>query len=561
MYRSKGRFASVGRSGQRGNRGRGAWLAVVPVLAIALAACGDDTTALPLLPANGPRPEVLPIRRLTNAEYTASVTDLFPGIKLPDLTFVPDTKILGFSNLSSAQTSSLVRMEQYETAGQAIAAAVVANPATLTGCDAAVAGESACAEPYLRQLARRAYRRPLTTAEATALQQLFAADSGTVDYPTRLSLAIEGILLSPKFLFRPEVGTDGEVPAHGLRPLTGHELATRLSYLINGSIPDAPLMAAADSGALGTAAELRAQAKRLLALPASQARLVNFHELWLGIDSINALTKNTTEFPKFTPAISYLMGQETRKFLQSVLFDAQGTLADLFTSNVSFVDTNLAAFYGVAAPATDWAPVMLDPAKRRGLLTQGSLLATMAKEDRTDPVRRGKFVLERLLCRTVIPPPPQLVALFKPLDLSKTARDQFTEHRTSAACAGCHKSLDPLGLPFEHYDAVGAWRDDDRGMTIDATGSIDRQDGKGNVVETIPFDGVPELAEKLVTLPDAQTCYLSQWFRFAEGRLNGDADKPYLDWLAKKFQPDTKVVDMVVEMVQSDNFRYLRIAP
>jgi hypothetical protein len=413
----------------------------------------------------------------------------------------------------------------------------------------------------LRDLARRAYRRPLTTAEAAALKQLFAADSGAVDYPTRLALAIEGILLSPKFLFRPEVGTDGEVPAHGLRPLTGYELATRLSYLINGSIPDATLMAAADSGALATVAELRAQAKRLLTLPASQARLVNFHELWLGIDSINALTKNSAEFPKFTPAISYLMGQETRKFLQNVIFDTEGTVADMFTSNVSFVDSTLAAFYGLASPATDWAPVVLDPAKRRGLLTQGSLLATMAKEDRTDPVRRGKFVLERLLCRTVIPPPPALVALFKPLDLSKTARDQFTEHRTSAACAGCHKSLDPLGLPFEHYDAVGAWRDDDRGMTIDATGSIDRQDDNGKVVESIPFDGVPQLSEKLVTLPDAQSCYVSQWFRFAEGRLNGDADKAYLDWLAKKFQPDTKVIDMVVEMVQSDNFRYLRIAP
>src|SRR5262249_46379433 len=131
---------------------------------------------------------------------------------------------------------------------QAIAGAATADPTTLTGCDVATASETTCADGYLRDLARRAYRRPLTDGEVTALQQLFAANTGVVDYQSRLALAIQGVLLSPKFLFRPEVGTTGEVPAHGLRPLTSHEIATRLSYLINGSIPDATLTAAADAG-------------------------------------------------------------------------------------------------------------------------------------------------------------------------------------------------------------------------------------------------------------------------------------------------------------------------
>lgn len=572
MHRSEARFASVwtigaGRSGgaagrksgtSRGSRTLGA---VSLLVALGLAGCGDNGQPAPLLGANGPAPQVVPLRRLTNAEYTASVADLFPGFTLPELTFVPDNKILGFSNLSSSQTSSLVRMEQYETAARTIADAVTADPAKLTGCDVATDGEATCAAPYLRQLAKRAYRRPLTDAEGAALERLLATDAGEVSYPERLSLAIQGVLLSPKFLFRPELGDAGEVPARGLLPLTAHELATRLSYLINGSIPDAALMASADSGALRTPDELRSQARRLLALPTSQSRLVTFHEQWLGVDSINALTKNSTEFPRFTPATAFLMGQETRKFLQEVLFSQQGTLADLLTSNVSFIDSNLATFYGVPAPATDWSPVMLNPAQRLGLLTQGSLLATMAKEDRTDPVRRGKFVLERLLCRTVVSPPPAIVAMFKPLDLSKTAREQFDEHAISPACAGCHKSLDPLGLPFEHYDASGAWRDDDRGMTIDATGSVERQDGGGNVVATLTFDGVPDMARKLADLPDARSCYLSQWVRFAQGRLNGDVDAPYIDWLSARFKSDTSVVDMLVDMVQSDNFRYLRMAP
>ncbi len=535
-------------------------------LVLGTAACGVSkipTEPVPV-PVDDPPPQVVPIRRLTNAEYLASVTDLFAGTTLPDLTFVPDNKILGFLNLSSSQTSSLVRMEQYESAGQAIARVVAADPTALTGCDAATSSELACAEPYLHALGKRAYRRPLSATEKQALTALLMRNEGTVDYPTRLGLAIQGVLLSPKFLFRAEFGdsTAADTGTAGVKPLTPWELATRLSFLINGSLPDAELAAAADTGLLSTPAEVRAQADRLLALPRSQAHLVDFHQMWLGIESINALSKSQTDFPTFTPELTFYMGQETRRFLQNVLFTQAGSFADLFTGGYTFANAQLAAFYGVPAPATDWDRVELDPTRRSGLLTQASLLATMAKEDRTDPVRRGKFVLERLLCRNVIPPPPAAVAQFKPLDLSKTARQQFESHnQISPACGACHKTLDPLGLPFEHYDASGQWRDDDRGMTIDVTGKVDRIGPDGKVAESIPFDGIPGLASVLVDLPDSRTCYVAQWFRFASGRLNNDSDKNFLDWLSAKFTRDTKIVDMVAELVQSNSFRNVRSAP
>jgi hypothetical protein len=142
--------------------------------------------------------------------------------------------------------------------------------------------------------------------------------------------------------------------------------------------------------------------------------------------------------------------------------------------------------------------------------------------------------------------------MFKPLDLSQTARVQFTEHRTNEVCASCHNTIDPLGLPFEHYDGVGQWRDTDRGMEIDATGSITTNDGAEH-----PFDGVPAMARLLADMPDARACYAAEWMRFAEGKLNADSDKVYIDWLMTRFSRNTRIVDLVAAIVGSDTFRYL----
>jgi hypothetical protein len=498
---------------------------------------------------SGPAPTPVPIRRLTNAEYTASVADLFPGYTMPEMNFVPDPKVLGFTNLSSSQTGSLVHMEQYESVAQAIAQTVAADPTTLTGCDAAAQGEAACAGTYLSDLGKRAYRRPLTGAEQDALMALLANNAGAVDYPTRLTLVVQAMLLSPKFLFRPEVGDVSRTGAQGV-PLTSWELAARLSYFLTGSIPDPELAAAADSGALSSPDELVTQARRLMTSTRSQTQLVQFHMQWLGTDTVSALAKDMNAFPDFNPLLAYYMGKETDTFLRKSLFENGGTYAELLLADFTYANGPLAQFYGVPGPdptdTTTWAKVPLDPNKNVGLLTQASLTATMAKEDRTDPIRRGKFILNQILCRSITPPPPEIVAMFQPLDLSKTARDQLSEHRTNSVCASCHQILDPLGLPFEHYDGMGRWRDDDRGMTIDASGQIDDK----------TFDGIPQMAQVLADMPEARACYITQWMRFSQGKLNGDPDQPYIDWLMTKFGRNTRVVDLVAAMVASDSFRY-----
>jgi len=533
-------------------------VALALLAALALPACSNGNAP----PAVGPAPQAVPIRRLTTEEYVASVTDLFPGYTLPAPSFVSDTKILGFTNLSSSQTSSLVLTEQYQAAAEAVARFVAADPTALTGCDVNVDGETACAQPYLYDLARRAYRHPLNDSEKQSLWGLFTGPTATSDYPTRLWMTIEGVLLSPKLIFRPEFGDQTRAAPQGL-PLTSWEVATRLSYFLRGSLPDAELRAAADSGALSQADEVVRQTQRLLAMPDVQEHLVGFQEQWLGIDTISALTKDPTVYPNFSPLLAYYMGQETHHFLHNILFERQGSIADLFTAPFSYGNQTLADFYGVTAPANDWDQMDMNPVQRLGILTQGSLLATMAKDGNTDPVRRGKFILQQILCRNIAAPSAAIVAMFQPLDLSLTMRDQFTQHRVNTVCNTCHQFLDPLGLPFEHYDGEGKWRDTDRGMTLDVTGDIVDQNGN-----QINFDGVPQLAQQLIQMPEARSCYATQWFRFTTGRLevtddpstNPLSDIPYLTYLSSGFNSDTKIVDLVTTLVGSDSFRYLKPA-
>ena len=496
---------------------------------------------------NGPPPTVVPIRRLTNAEYMASVADLFPGYELPEMHFVPDAKVLGFINLSSSQTGSLVRMEQYESTAFDIAQKVSADPTELTGCDAAAQDEPSCVGPWLADFGKRAYRRPLTGAETDGLLALLATDAEAVPYPTRLAKVVQAMLLSPKFLFRPEIGEPSQQVAQGI-PLTSWEMATRLSYFLTGSIPDAELAGAADAGTLLKSDELVKQTNRLLKSPRAQTQLVKFHLMWLGTDTTAALAKNENAFPEFNPLLAYYFAKETDQFLRKTLFERRGTFAELLLSEHTYVNGPLAEFYGVPGPddPAEWIRTPLDTSKRVGLLTQGSVLATMAKEDRTDPIRRGKFVLNQFLCRSVNPPSPEIVAMFKPLDLSKTAREQLTEHRENPVCNSCHQSLDPLGLPFEHYDGIGRWRDNDRGLAIDASGEID-----GNT-----FSGVPEMARLIADMPSARACYVAEWLRFSEGKLNSDADQAYIDWLMSRFSRNTAITDLVTAMVASDTFRY-----
>jgi Protein of unknown function (DUF1588)/Protein of unknown function (DUF1585) len=202
-----------------------------------------------------------------------------------------------------------------------------------------------------------------------------------------------------------------------------------------------------------------------------------------------------------------------------------------------------------------------------GLLTQPSLLATLTKDSATQDlgtaIRRGKFVLQQILCRTVLPPTQAIMAMFQPLNLNVTTRAQAATHETNAICAACHTAIDPLGLPFEKYDLIGQWRDTDNKpglppMPIDVSGQLANADGSNPV----SFNGVPELAGLVAQRAETRACYLQQWYQFSTGKIvDPTVDQPIINWLSQNFTPTQKLVDLVVNIVASDSFRQLKVDP
>jgi hypothetical protein len=236
------------------------------------------------------------------------------------------------------------------------------------------------------------------------------------------------------------------------------------------------------------------------------------------------------------------------------VFDGSGDLATLLSAPFTYGDPTLAGFYGGRAGPSEngVARIDLPPGQRAGLLTQGSFLATHAKEIQTDPVARGKFIRERILCQGINPPPANLMVTAPTITPGTTTRLRFKEHEANAVCAACHTLLDPVGLAFEHYDATGAWRDQEQGLPIDASGDLTSTDVAG------PFQGVVEMTTKLAQSSMVSQCFVRNWFRFAFGRAESAAEDPRIGTIAQSFAAaHGKVQDLLVELTVTPDFRYL----
>jgi hypothetical protein len=217
------------------------------------------------------------------------------------------------------------------------------------------------------------------------------------------------------------------------------------------------------------------------------------------------------------------------------------------------MNADVAAFYGVPGPAVaEFQRVDLDPNQRAGLLTQPSILAVNAHADQTSPVHRGKFVRERLLCEPIAPPPPDVKAVPPAVDPNATTRERFAQHDKDPACAYCHKLMDPIGFGFEHYDAMGTWRDLEQGLPIDASGEItSSKDVDGT------FDGAIQLAERLSTSEEVRACVVTQWFQYGHGRPNTKDDACTIQKLQTSFaDAGYDIKELLVALTQTDAFLY-----
>jgi hypothetical protein len=497
------------------------------------------------------------IRRLSNAEYDATVATLMGDPTPRSSAFPPDTAVHGFMNNSDVQDVSPALGEQYLSAAEAIAAKATQTAAgtdTLLGCKLA-AGET-CLVDFIARFGKRAWRRPLDATEQADLLGVFRAGRDKFDATTGVQLVIEALLTSPTFLYRAEVGrpVDGKT----YNALTSWEMASRLSYFLTGTMPDDRLMQLADADGLTTPDSVAAEARRLLATPAARQQTAEFFAGWLDLRATARLQRDTAQFPKWDSRYTGLFSDETRAFVKSVVFDGAGDFQTLMTAPFTYGAPELAAFYGgTAGPATAGvARIDLPPAQRAGLLTQASFLAIHAKEIQTDPVARGKFIRERVLCQGIAPPPPDIVITPPVITPGSTTRQRFTQHESVAACAACHRLLDPVGLAFENYDAIGQWRDQEQGLAIDSSGNLTGTDVEG------PFNGVVAMAAKLSGSKTAASCFVRQWFRFAFGKAEVVDDDPRIDALASTFQQNkNKVIELMVALTATPDFRYLARTP
>lgn len=430
------------------------------------------------------------------------------------------------------------------------------NPARarILTCDpSAAAGEETCARTVIRAFARRAWRRPVTDEEVTRLAAfLTVARAQGEGFEAGVRLALQAVLLSPHFLFRVELDADPtSTVAH---PLNDHELAARLSYFLWSSMPDDALFALADAGALREPATLRAQVERMLADPKARSLTENFAGQWLYTRSLAEHDADPARFPAYTPALRASFRAETEAYFDAFL-RTDVAMSEFLTARFTFVDDALAAYYGLTAPAgTGLRRVDLAGGRRAGLLTQGSLLTVTSHPDRTSPVRRGQWVLNQLMCEPPPPPPPDVMGLPPEAVPTGSLRQRFEAHRAMPRCASCHALMDPLGFAFEHFDAVGAWRERDEGFAIDTTGTL-----PGTMTN---FDGATDLATHLAQDPRFPRCVTRQWFTYALGRGPEPYDDAGIEALSHDWSAaGMRLRDLVLRIATSESFTQRRGEP
>jgi hypothetical protein len=415
---------------------------------------------------------------------------------------------------------------------------------SLVTCDPTIAGDDACATEVLGAFARRAWRRPLADDE---LDRLVAVATGVLDsggtFDDALFHGLVTVLTNPHFLYRVEIDPDPSDPTP--HPLSDHEVATRLSYLVWSSLPDATLAAAADDGLVHTREQVTAQVVRMLADPKAAALVDHFGGQWLFFRGIPDVTKDPNLFPGFDETLKASMAEEMRRFFESFVFERRD-LRELLTATEGEIDETLAAHYG----ATDyvgpgWQPVDLAALDRGGVLGQAGMLAIESYPTRTSPVIRGKYVLGQLLCDEPPPPPPGVEGLDE-TGTADTIREQLELHRADPVCASCHVVMDEIGFGLEHFDAVGAWRDTDGGAPVDATGQF--PDGT-------TFEGARELADLLSADPRLTRCMAESLFTYGLGRLAVASDEPWLDAIETAFVADGATFEsLAIAVATSDAF-------
>ena len=389
------------------------------------------------------------------------------------------------------------------------------------------AGEGPCAKQILSNLARRAYRRPVTEKDMERLLGFYEAGRTEGGFEAGIQRGIERILAAPSFIFRIEEEPAGKAPGTVYR-LNDLALASRLSFFLWSSIPDEELLDVAIRGKLSDPATLSKQVRRMFDDPRSLALVENFATQWLSLGKLAGIVPDVDAYPEFDENLREAMQQEHRLFVGSQL-RADLSVMDLVTANYTFVNERLARHYGIPHVYGDhFRRVTFDDGKRGGLLGQAGVLAVTSYPNRTSPVLRGKWVLANLLGSPPPPPPADVPVLKDPGEEGqpRSIRDRMEAHRRNPACASCHARMDPLGFSLENYDALGKWRTQSDGVPVEVAASL--PDG-------FQFEGPNGLRALLAShSDDFVRTFSERLLSYALGRILESSDQPAIRQIARE---------------------------
>jgi hypothetical protein len=471
-------------------------------------------------------------------------------VRVPVLDTLPDeSRLDGYANASEKLGLSPVLMAYYDSGADAVATEVVKANANYLKCPLAMLGEGTCLAEFLRTFGQKAWRRPLTPAELGKLDKLYRGAALMISPDEGLKTVVKGLLLSANFLFRTELGTD-QTPGTTTK-LTDLELASALSYTLWDSPPDAELMELAIANKLHDPAALKQQAQRLWSTsPKARASLYSFLRQWMETERLTTDPKDTTVFPAFTPQVAKDLEQETRLFLEGVVFEPGGdrSLRTLLTATYGYLNGSTAKLYGQTGAGAALAKTDLDATQRRGIFTQAGFLAAHADQLETSVVGRGRYLREQVLCGPVPPPPGDFKFNEKVITDDMTAREKFTEHAKNPACSSCHSLFDGIGFALENYDAAGQYRQKDKNKVIDASGTLALPMGG-----EISFKNFVDMIDQIATGPDAYACFAGQYLQYTSGKTK--LDECERAEIGKAFaDADYRIDDLALAIVTSPRF-------
>jgi hypothetical protein len=485
------------------------------------------------------------------------VRDLLGDLTSPANQFPPEDYVNGFKDQYQSQNMSPLSVEAYSIVAEKLAR----NAFRRAGAGGLVSCEPSpkCASEFVRSFGLKAFRRPLDPGEQKRYKSLFAKQAGFLE---GAQLVVEAMLQSPSFLFRME-----ETQNKDWKP---YAVASRLSYALWDTMPDAALFESAARGELSTRDDVEKTARRMLDDDRARQALDEFASEWLRFDRVLNASKDHRRFPTFNRETAVAMTEEASHLFSYLVWDDHNFM-NLFTADYAFVNADLARIYGVPPPAKEFGRVQFPPeSERAGVLGQALFLALTAKPEETSPTGRGLFVREQFLCQHVPDPPPgvntNLPAVTE--DQPQGNRDRLSAHVSNPTCAGCHTLMDPIGYGFEKFDAIGARQDklkllffpDPHGPhKREAPNSLELPIDSSGFVAGIPdakFSSPRELGAVLARSPVCGECVVKQYFRYVAGRLETPADRPLIREVYEDFRNSQfHFKELMVSLARSREFR------